>query len=348
MLHLLLRKVKFVIICLLRKEIVYKEVALEIYNFDDCPISDRNGFYGGQAGSKEGIIFNGENWIVKYPKSTIGMRNMQISYTTSPISEYIGSHIYEILGYKVHETVMGIRNNKLVVACKDFCETPGELLEYRTLRNIYNEKIEEHERRTGSASSHSPADLEEIMINLDSNTILKNIPEAKERFWDCVVIDVMINNNDRNNGNWGVLKRKDKYVLAPIYDNGTSFSSKLSDEQIARILNNPDRLKQSVNTTRTAYSYKRKEVFARDLFKLDIEDLRKSTEKIIGLYELKKDDIKSFVDAIPEKFENFTVCSKENKELIKETIDLRKDRLLEPIVNLSYKHEKTEDVEYEM
>ena len=72
---------------------------------------------------------------------------MQISYTTSPISEYIGSHIYQILGYETHDTLIGIRNNKLVVACKDFCEQPGELLEYRTLRNIYNEKIEEHESK---------------------------------------------------------------------------------------------------------------------------------------------------------------------------------------------------------
>lgn len=304
------------------------EVDLKIHDFNACPISDRNGYYGGLAGSKEGIIFNGENWVVKYPKSTVGMRNMQISYTTSPISEYIGSHIYEMLGYSVHETLMGIRNKKLVVACKDFCEAPGELLEYRTLRNIYNEKIEKHERRTGSSFSHSPADLEEIMINLEYNPILKTIPEAKTRFWDCVVVDTMINNNDRNNGNWGVLKKQDKYVLAPIYDNGTSFSSKLSDEQIAKILDNPDRLIQSIDTTRTAYGYKGKELFAKDLVKLDIVELKKSAKKNMKLYSQKKYEINRFVDEIPDKFESFTVCSKENKELIKRTIELRTERLI--------------------
>ena len=50
------------------------------------------------------------------------MRNVGILYTTAPLSEYIGSHIYEILGYDVHCTILGYRNHKLVVGCKDFAE----------------------------------------------------------------------------------------------------------------------------------------------------------------------------------------------------------------------------------
>ena len=36
-------------------------------------MSDRAGTYGGRAGFKDGIIYNNEYWIVKYPKSTVGM-----------------------------------------------------------------------------------------------------------------------------------------------------------------------------------------------------------------------------------------------------------------------------------
>ena len=36
------------------------------------------------------------------------MNNVEISYTTSPISEYIGSKIYESLDIEVHETKLGI------------------------------------------------------------------------------------------------------------------------------------------------------------------------------------------------------------------------------------------------
>ena len=47
-----------------------------------------------------------------------------LSYVTSPLSEYIGSHIYQILGYDVHETILGVcfeeKRYKVVYACKDF------------------------------------------------------------------------------------------------------------------------------------------------------------------------------------------------------------------------------------
>lgn len=45
--------------------------------------------------------------MVKYPKSTKLMNVDGMSYTTSPLSEYIGSQIYKILGYDVHETIQG-------------------------------------------------------------------------------------------------------------------------------------------------------------------------------------------------------------------------------------------------
>ena len=50
-----------------------------------------------------------------------------------------------------------------------------------------------------------------------------NISGIKDRFWDCVIIDGFINNSDRNNGNWGILRSESGDVLSPIYDNGASF-----------------------------------------------------------------------------------------------------------------------------
>lgn len=67
-----------------------------IYVFNDTslyPLSNRDGTYGGNAGDKDGILINNEYWILKYPKSTKSMNIDQenIKYTTSPLSEYIGS-----------------------------------------------------------------------------------------------------------------------------------------------------------------------------------------------------------------------------------------------------------------
>ena len=61
----------------------------QIYNLDPYLTNERNGTYGGQAGEKEGITIDGTYWIVKYPKSTKGMRGDVLSYMTAPLSEYI-------------------------------------------------------------------------------------------------------------------------------------------------------------------------------------------------------------------------------------------------------------------
>lgn len=95
---------------------------IEIKNLDEYDLSIRAGSYGGRAGDKDGITINGEYYIVKYPKSTKSMNVKDMSYTTAPLSEYLGSKIYEVLGIDIHETMLGIRNGKLVVACKDFCK----------------------------------------------------------------------------------------------------------------------------------------------------------------------------------------------------------------------------------
>lgn len=43
-----------------------------IHDLNGCDLSDRNGTYGGMAGLKEGVVYNGENWLIKYPKNTKG------------------------------------------------------------------------------------------------------------------------------------------------------------------------------------------------------------------------------------------------------------------------------------
>ena len=163
---------------------------IKVLNLENAPLSDRNGSYGGAAGSKEGILIDREYWLVKYPKSTRSMRGTLLSYTTSALSEYIGSHIYSILGYSVHETKLGIRNGKLVVACKDFCEYPGELREIRTLKNIYNDKLESMlESEAGTVSDTHSVALKEILLQLEYNPILSKVLGLKDRFWDLVIID---------------------------------------------------------------------------------------------------------------------------------------------------------------
>lgn len=42
------------------------------------------------GGSKRGIIIDNEIWFLKYPKSTKSMDVQGLSYSTTPLSEYLG------------------------------------------------------------------------------------------------------------------------------------------------------------------------------------------------------------------------------------------------------------------
>ena len=63
--------------------------------------------------------------------------------------------------------------------------------------------------------------------------MINNI-ETKEKFWDMFVIDSLIGNTDRHNGNWGFLLNKTtgKVSFSPIYDCGSCLNPMLEDEEI--------------------------------------------------------------------------------------------------------------------
>ena len=71
----------------------------EIYDLDPYPLSRKNGLYGGSAGSKDGIVINGQDWFVKYPKKARRMDDVDMPYTAAPLCEYLGSHVFSILGF---------------------------------------------------------------------------------------------------------------------------------------------------------------------------------------------------------------------------------------------------------
>lgn len=87
-------------------------------DFTNLPI--RNKTYTGANGSKISVIYNGEQYMLKFPVSL--SRNKEMSYTNRCISEYIGCHIFDSIGIPVQETLLGTytKNGKemIVVACK--------------------------------------------------------------------------------------------------------------------------------------------------------------------------------------------------------------------------------------
>ena len=285
-----------------------------------------NQLYGGAAGQKLGININGENWFLKFPKSTRSMKNVNISYTTSPLSEYIGSHIYEDIGIDVHATELGIYDNKLVVACRDFKKDNELLFDFNAIKNQYSKDMDE----TSSVSSRQP--LEELAEIFENNQIFKEVPELKDRFYDMFVVDALIGNHDRNNGNWGILVNSLNQAirLAPVYDNGASFSNKLDDEKIKEIINDEHKFRQNVYKSRIS-SFSLNEKIINPLKYIETMEDEKLNEAVIRIVpKINIENIFKIIDEIPNEYNCIKVISDIQKEYYKKCILYRYEQVLLP------------------
>lgn len=82
------------------------------------------------------------------------------------------------------------------------------------------------------------------MMNMADNThyCLEHILRATQnylptQFWANVLLfDFLIGNSDRHHSNWALLKGTDQqYTLCPLYDNGSSLCSYVTEEQMERL-----------------------------------------------------------------------------------------------------------------
>lgn len=322
--------------------IVNKNVT-KIIDFSECKFSKRNGSYGGNAGTKEGIIYNNDKWLIKYPKKLKGLTNVDMDYSTAPLSEYIGSKIYKILGYDVHEVMLGEKNNKIVVACKDFCTDGKELQELRTIKNVHNEKLSQMLDETISSTSDShKIEIDEVLVHLKYNPILKDISDLKDRFWDMMVIDCFIANNDRNNGNWGLLVDDSGYHLAPVFDNGSSFNNRASDNKLTKIMSNEKNFIGTEINQLTIYSKNEHVLTAKKLLSLwkEYPDLADALKRNYPLIKNNMDAIDKMIDSIPTSYKGLEVISDVRKEYYKESLNIRMEYLFKPLVKEIEKSEK--------
>lgn len=304
---------------------------MDIIDFSNEIKSERHGRYLGQAGDKDGVIYNGDKWVVKYPKSTKGMLGKDLpEYTSSPLSEYLGSHIYEILGYDVHKTMLVYRNNQIAVACKDFQKHFGDLAEIRGLKNSANREMKESlGEDTPLSATGDRVNLEELLLHFKYNPLM-NRDDLIQRFWDCVVIDIFIDNNDRNNGNWGLLfdEYKGSYELAPIYDNGNSFNNKISEKRIVEELNHPNVDKFIGN--RTIYEYNGHILSAKKMLSLDFKEIQDAIIRVVPLIENNLEKIMQMIDDVPNKYKELDVFSDNRKQYYKDGLTARLEFLLKP------------------
>lgn len=215
---------------------------MELINFDKYKQNNRA--YGGSAGQKLGITLeDGRNLMLKFPGNLRdkGMKNINLSYSNSPISEYIGSQIYGFLGIPVHNVCLGTRNGKIVAACEDFLGRGERLLQFKEIKVTTEEPLMDSK---GSYTDGSGVDLKEIIQSINTNEIFSDMQNVETRFWDMFVVDALIGNPDRNNENWGIIvDMNDEKRLAPVFDNGNCLNSKWDDERMRAVLLDPKQIK---------------------------------------------------------------------------------------------------------
>lgn len=303
-----------------------KHVIVDCNNIELTPKS-----FSGSAGTKFGVKFENEDWIMKLPKQGKYFRDVNISYTTAPLSEYIGSHIYKILGYDVHDTLLGFYKNKIVVLCKNFNPDGNKLHEFKNMRNYIDEEVV-------SDDSESTV-LDDVLSVIVECPLILDKKKTFERFWDMFVIDALINNNDRNNGNWGFLfdekNLENSWKLAPIYDNGNCFNNKLNDGDIIKRLNNEETMMNvsiySVNSIFMTNDGRRINPF--NLIKSkEYDGLNNAIVKNVPIICNSFNKICNFIDSIPNETKTgMPIISKEYKSFIKETVIRRLEDALIPV-----------------
>lgn len=183
-----------------------------------------NNFKGSEK--KKTLIYNNKKYLVKFP-DPIREKNKNISYINNALSEYIGCNIFKIAGINTQNTIIGKYNyngkEKTVCACEDFTNNVDILCEFENLVLSYNpdKRIE--------------TELSDIMEIINEN-ILLNKENIKEKFWDMFVIDSLIGNTDRHNGNWGFLisTQTGNATFSPIYDCGSCLNPTLEDKDIEK------------------------------------------------------------------------------------------------------------------
>lgn len=207
---------------------------MQLVSFNDYQPNQR--MYGGTAGRKIGITYQGRNYLVKFPGNLKEkqMKNILLSYSNSPVCEYIGSKIYEFTGLPVHHTILGVRNGKTVTACEDFLEDGDTLYEFEKIKVTFEPHFLDS---NGNETNGVGVDLYEIMMTIQEHPFLQDVSGVEEHFWNMFVIDAFIGNTDRNNSNWGIILKKDgTKKLAPVYDNGNCLNNKWDDLKMQTVM----------------------------------------------------------------------------------------------------------------
>ena len=259
---------------------------------DFTDLKKRKKIYAGANGNKISVIYEGEQYMLKFPPQA--RLNKGMSYSNSCFSEYLGCQIYESIGIPVQKTLMGVYTvkgkQKIVVACGDFTEPGVSLQDFASLKN----------RMIDSERQGYGTEVIDILQTIDEQTLVDR-DSLLERFWDMFIVDAFIGNWDRHNGNWGFLydDRTDEMTLAPVYDCGSCLYPQADKKIMEAVLSDPgERNHRIYNIPLSAIMQEGKKIKYFDyISSMQNEDCNRALKRIVPRIDMGK--IKGIIDYTP-------------------------------------------------
>lgn len=286
-------------------------------DFTNVPVN-RFKVYGGANGAKRGILYQNETHMLKFP--TEAKLNANLSYANSTISEYIGCHVFALLGIPAQETSLGIYNiegqSKIVCACKDMEVNQYLLKDFASLKNTVIE----------SGHNGYGTELFEILQTVEEQNFVSPVA-LKRFFWDMFVVDAFVGNFDRHNGNWGFLvsELKQDIQIAPIFDCGSCLYPQMDANMKQLVMTNAEELNHRLYLFPTsALQYHGKKVNYFDFLSSNVDvDCTNSLHEITARIDLQQ--INRMIDEVD-------IISEDDKTFYKFMLAKRKEFILEQAI----------------
>lgn len=290
-------------------------------DFTNCPrVFDRA--FNGANGKKIAIEYNGRPYMLKFPPSGSG-KPTELSYTNSCISEHIGSSIFNLLGIKAQETMLGTftvnGKEKLVCACLDFTEDGKQFYDFCSIKNTVLD----------SDSNGSGTELEDILETIEKQQYVDPV-RLKEHFWEMFAVDALLGNFDRHNGNWGFLydPKEKKREIAPVYDCGSCLLPQADDGVMRTVLSDKEAMNLRIYRFPTsAVKLRGNKINYYDfLSSAGYEECNRAVRCIYERADMEK--IGKFIDEVP-------YISELQKEFYKRYLSARRDLILRPVYEMT-------------
>lgn len=295
-------------------------------NFNNYEISKFK-YYDGTNGNKICLL---DDYGTKYMLKTPPLKNKNTKnkyYTNGCISEHIGCLIFKCLGFNTQDTKLGIYTvdgkDKMCVLCKDFETDNKKLFKFAEIKNAI---ISSSENGFGVELSSV---LEAIEEQNNINPLI-----LKSFYFDMFIVDALLGNFDRHNGNWGLLLDDVNKTseIAPIYDCGSCLYPALTDEEMKKILNDPKEIEARIyvfpnsilkindkkinyfNYISSLVNKDCNEALKRIGNKIDLCKINKIIDEIEGISDIRKEFYKTMLRLRKEKIIDYSLNLLHEKE----------------------------------